>query len=242
LLVVHREPAEAALLAGRLRDRGIDAHPYLSLGSRGFREIRANPPDAILIDLTRAPSYGKAIGALLRENKTLRTIPLILLEGDPVKTKATARVLPGAAVTDLARLPEVLAECRPCADPAPPRPSRRSIAAKLGIDGTVTLLNPPEGWSLPLSGKTSVVPVEQGAVVLFWARNEAALARELPGLAGIPGKGRRLWLLWPKRTSKVVTNLTMPRVREIAIQNGLVDYKVCAVDEVWSGMAVGQRR
>ena len=70
----------------------------------------------------------------------------------------------------------------------------------------------------------------------------AALDRELPRLAKVMTKGRRVWLLWPKRTSGVETNLTMPRVREMANGYGLTDYKVCSVDEVWSGMAVGPRR
>jgi hypothetical protein len=233
---------EAALLAGRLRDRGIDAHPYLSLGTRGFREIRAQPPDAILIDLSRAPSYGKALGALLRENKTLRTIPLIFLEGDPAKTKAVARVLPGALFTDLPNLRETLANCRPVENPAPPRPPRRTIAAKLGITDTVALINQPEDCQIALPGGTQLTTPAKAAVVLFWARNEAALSRELPALSKLAGKGRRLWLLWRKRTSKAPTDLTMPRVRELATHHGLIDYKVCAIDATWSAMAVGQKK
>jgi len=94
VVVIHREPEEAAVLAGRLRDRGIDARPYLSLGTRGFRDIRGDPPEAILIDLMRLPSYGKAIGVLLRENKSLGAIPLVFLSGDPAKTCAPLAVAP----------------------------------------------------------------------------------------------------------------------------------------------------
>jgi len=87
VLVIHRDPAEAAGLAGRLRDRGIDAQPYLSIGTKGFRAIRTDPPDAILIDLTRLPSYGKAMGVLIRQHKLLRSIPLVFVEGDPEKAE-----------------------------------------------------------------------------------------------------------------------------------------------------------
>jgi len=79
-------------------------------------------------------------------------------------------------------------------------------------------------------------------VVMLWARSEASLARELPGIARLVEKGRRLWLLWPKKASGVESGLTMPRVRELANANGLIDYKVCAVDSTWSAMAVGRRR
>jgi hypothetical protein len=44
-----------------------------------------------------------------------------------------------------------------------------------------------------------------------------------------------LWVSWPKKASKVVTDLDETKVREFGLKNGLVDVKVCAVDEVWSG-------
>jgi hypothetical protein len=66
VLVIHRDTAEAVAWASRLRALGFAATPYLSLGAKGFRGIRQDPPHAILIDLTRLPSYGKAMGVLLR--------------------------------------------------------------------------------------------------------------------------------------------------------------------------------
>ena len=67
VIVIHRDLAESASRASRLRANGIDAEPYMSLGTRGFRMIRAAPPDAIIIDLMQLPSYGRAIGALIRD-------------------------------------------------------------------------------------------------------------------------------------------------------------------------------
>ena len=79
-------------------------------------------------------------------------------------------------------------------------------------------------------------------MVLLWSRSEAALDRELPAIVRLMSKGRRVWLLWPKKTSGIESNLNMTRVRELAIGYGLIDYKVCAVDATWSGMAIGPRR
>jgi hypothetical protein len=45
-----------------------------------------------------------------------------------------------------------------------------------------------------------------------------------------------IWVSWPKKASGVVTDLNEDRIRSIAISNGLVDVKVCAVDETWSGL------
>jgi hypothetical protein len=55
-------------------------------------------------------------------------------------------------------------------------------------------------------------------------------------------KGRRVWVLWPKKASAVPSDLTMARIRQMASGFGLVDYKVCAVDETWSAMTLGKRR
>ena len=147
VLVIHREPTEAAQIAGRLRDRGIDAAPYQSLGARGFRQIRAEPPELILIDLIRLPSYGKTMGVLLRENQALRNIPLVFLAGDPKKTAEVKRMLPDAGFASWNDLPSAIACAleRPVSTPQVPRKPARSVAQKLGIeaDSTLALWNAP---------------------------------------------------------------------------------------------------
>lgn len=245
--MIHREPSEAAEIAGRLRDRGIEASAYQSLGARGFRQIRTEAPELILIDLVRLPSYGKALGVLLRENKALRSIPLVFLAGDPKKTAEVRRILPDAGFASWSDLPSAIARAieRPPAAPRSPRAPARSVAQKLGIEPNSTLAfwHAPEGFALPLPPNVRLVEAGKEAdVILVWVRTEAALDRNLPALARLMSKGRRVWLLWPKRTSGIETTLTMPRVRELATGYHLIDYKVCAVDTTWSAMAVGPRR
>jgi len=67
---------------------GFEAEAYPVLGSKGFPGIRENPPDVIVIDLTRMPSYGKVMGAMLRESKAMRAIPLVFIKGDPRKQRS----------------------------------------------------------------------------------------------------------------------------------------------------------
>jgi hypothetical protein len=55
-------------------------------------------------------------------------------------------------------------------------------------------------------------------------------------------EGRTLWLIWPKKTSGVASDLTQQAVRDMGLARGLVDYKVCAVDETWTGLAFAVRR
>jgi hypothetical protein len=104
----------------------------------------------------------------------------------------------------------------------------------------VAVLHPPEGFALP--GVRTQKQVGDADVVMVFFRSSVALSRELPGLAGMMRKGRRVWVLWPKKASGVAGDLTMARIREMAQPFGLVDYKVCAVDATWSGMTLGKRR
>jgi hypothetical protein len=244
VLVIHRDIAEASERASRLRALGFDAAAYLSLGSKGFRGIRQDPPHAILIDLTRLPSYGKAMGVLLRQQKSLRAIPLVFLEGDPDKAAQVRAILPDAVYTTWAKAETAIRRAiRPTGREAlPPRDAGRPLLAKLGIgqESRVALLHPPEGFALP-GGRTGG-KVSEADVVMVFLRSSAALARELPALAGMMRKGRRMWVLWPKKASGVDSDLTMGRIRGMASGFGLVDYKVCAVDETWSGMVLGKRR
>ena len=245
VLVIHREAAEAASWASRLRADGLEAEPYTSLGAKGFRGIRAAPPDAIVIDLTRLPSYGKYMGALLREQKSLRTIPLVFIEGDPEKAAQVRAVLPDAVYTQWRNVASAIHKAirRAPADPVAPKPWGRPLLDKLGIgEGSgVALVHAPKDFRLP-EGEWKRAKPEKADVVLAFYGSSAALGRELPAIAESMRKGLRLWILWPKKSGAAASDLSMPRIREMAQVYGLTDYKVCAVDEKWSGMVLGRRR
>jgi hypothetical protein len=70
----------------------------------------------------------------------------------------------------------------------------------------------------------------------FFTKSKAELARRFPKLKNALAQDGMLWISWPKKSSKVATDLTEDVIREIGLGNGLVDVKVCAVDEVWSGL------
>jgi hypothetical protein len=55
-------------------------------------------------------------------------------------------------------------------------------------------------------------------------------------------QGRTLWLIWPKKTSGIATDLSEKLIRDSGLAAGLVDYKICAVDETWSGLAFAARK
>ncbi len=83
--------------------------------------------------------------------------------------------------------------------------------------------------------ETTADGIDVDVIVLF-AEREADLTRLL--LTAIPAlkKNGGLWIGWPKKGSKVPTDLTEHRLRDIILPQGLVDNKVCAIDEKWSGL------
>ena len=77
-------------------------------------------------------------------------------------------------------------------------------------------------------------------VVAFFDRR-AQLERRLPSLARAVFPSGGLWVAWPKKASGVVTDITEDVVRELALAGGLVDNKVCAISDVWSGLRLVYR-
>lgn len=73
-------------------------------------------------------------------------------------------------------------------------------------------------------------------VIVAFLERKAELARRLPALRERMEPAAGLWIAWPKRASGVATDLTENVVRELALANALVDNKVCAIDETWSGL------
>jgi hypothetical protein len=116
------------------------------------------------------------------------------------------------------------------------------LAKKLGIrEGSrVAVLSAPDGFtaSLDLPNGAQVKRQARGRldVVLFFVTRRAELIRRFDGLARALEPDGGLWIAWPKRTSGVATDLSENPVRDIGLDAGLVDNKVAAIDEIWSGL------
>ena len=120
------------------------------------------------------------------------------------------------------------------------------LLTKLGIKegATLALLNVPDGVITELPPGVVVKHQARGhadVVVAFFVER-TQLERRLPALEAMIFPNGGLWIAWPKRTSGVATNITEDVVREVVLPRGLVDTKVCAVDETWSGLRIVWRR
>jgi hypothetical protein len=118
------------------------------------------------------------------------------------------------------------------------------LPRKLGIKPghRVALLGAPDGFEADTLGElpdgVGVVrrAGREADVIVSFHTSRAELERRLPTLRAMMEPAAGLWIAWPKRASKVPTDMTEDVVREIALPTGLVDNKVCAIDETWSGL------
>ena len=121
--------------------------------------------------------------------------------------------------------------------------SSTPLPKKLGIkEGSrITLINAPESYPRDLGELPhSVEIVKRGNkpldIVLLFVPNEHTLLRDFKKFAAKLVSNGMLWVAWPKKSSGVATDLSEDRVRQIGLDAGLVDVKVCAIDDVWSGL------
>ena len=122
------------------------------------------------------------------------------------------------------------------------------LPTKLGIKegAIVAFAGAPPEFATALGELPDAVTVKRRAVapldvaVAFFTRR-AELERRLAGLGRAIHPGGGLWIAWPKRSSGLQTDLTEDVVRELALAGGLVDNKVCAIDETWSGLRLVYR-
>jgi len=126
--------------------------------------------------------------------------------------------------------------------------SRTPLPQKLGIKPgtTVVVINEPPQYR-KLLGKLDRVTFSNriaadSGFVHFFSTNRNELEKKLPILREKIADNGTIWVSWPKKSANVPTDITEDVVREIALPLGLVDIKVCAVDETWSGLKLMVRR
>lgn len=123
------------------------------------------------------------------------------------------------------------------------------LVRKLGIrpNEQIIALNPPKHYPELLGELPDKAAIRNrltsraGFVHLFVTRR-ADLEQRLTSLRAKLDEAGILWVSWPKKAAKVATDITEDTIREVALPLGFVDVKVCAVDEIWSGLKLMVRR
>jgi hypothetical protein len=120
---------------------------------------------------------------------------------------------------------------------------------KLGIrqGQAVVVIDAPSAYAkliggLPTGAKSSARVVAGADMVHLFATDTKALARHLKSLLETIAQDGTIWVSWPRKSSGVKTDITENVIREVALPLGLVDVKVCAVNETWSGLKLVIRK
>jgi hypothetical protein len=121
------------------------------------------------------------------------------------------------------------------------------LVRKLGIKPgtTLALIGAPAEFRGLLAGLPDDVTVTTRAagtadLVVCFVRSSQELQARIVPMRTLMSSG--LWFAWPKKSSGVRTDLTEDVIRQVGLAHGLVDYKVCAIDQVWSGLKFAKRK
>ncbi len=251
--VIHWRPEECESNIAELRSLGYDAICMRPEGGN-LSPFRKSPPDAFVIDLSRLPSQGTAVGSELRKSRSTRHVPLIFAGGLPEKVERARSVLPDALFCEWSDIDTTLRRAPASVPIAPVAPgmtgqwSGTPVAKKLGIaaGSVLTVLGAPEEYPECLDLPDDVTIHRRGGhasdrVLVFVDRAAQLEPRFAAAERSVSDKGT-IWIIWPKQASGVPTDVTQHVVRAHGLERGWVDYKVCAVDKVWSGFAFGRKR
>lgn len=251
--LIHWKPTEALEKVKNLCSAGYDVS-HEAFGPSSFQEMRENPPDAVVIDLSRIPSQGRDVGLGIRKYKDTRHVPLVFVEGDPDKVRGIQKLLPDAVYTIWDRILEEIdqAIAHPPKSPVVPASSMAGyegapLHKKLGIKphATVYLFDAPEGFEKSIPDLPEGVSFEreipkQNDLAIWFIQSQKDLDKHINKVKAKVGKGG-LWIAWPKKASGIASDLSQTVVRKKGLSSGLVDYKVCSIDKTWSGLKFALR-
>lgn len=249
----HQDEARQRIEALAAAGYRVEYEPLKDQGT--MRRIRESDPQAIVIDLTRMPSRGRDLALWLRQQKATRHTPLVFVGGATGKVEGVKSLLPDAVFCEWTKFRSALrrAIAAPPKNPIVPSStlagySGTPLPRKLGIkpgfvvaltgapeDFAATLGSLPEGASLRSSGRG------RRDLTICFVRSNRELRRRIGGLLAVSEQGH-VWIAWPKKTSSMATDLTQADVRKTGLEAGLVDFKICAIDETWSGLCFALRR
>jgi hypothetical protein len=122
-------------------------------------------------------------------------------------------------------------------------PLWKKLGLKAGMAAAVR--GAPPDWAELMSGAPLADwgPVRPGvACVILFHKGRVALEQDLAAVISTMARDGMIWISWPKKASKLPTDITEDVIRDVCLPMGLVDIKVCAVSDIWSGLKLVIRR
>lgn len=249
ICLIHWNAEERVNKCARLQGGGFFILDEIKPGPQFLRELEKQAPDAMVIDLSRLPSQGRDLGVMVRSREGTRRIPIVFIGGEVAKVDAIQQLLPDACYTDWeAAFQEIqkaiesenkdFAAQRSVFSAYAGKPLSEKLGIKPGYH--VSIINAPgEVWGLLKEGSVGAAFSNQantGPDLFLWFMSstnelENSLEQIVTHVKTAPG-----WIAWPKKGSGIQTDLTQNIVRQKAMSAGMVDYKICSIDENWSGL------
>lgn len=218
-------------------------------GPQFTKTLETAKPDAVVIDLSRLPSQGRDLAVMIRARAGTRQIPIVFVEGAEEKVAAIRGLLPDAEFTTWAELTPALTRVVDSNEKVFLSQSsvfaaysQKPLAAKLGIKPghrvcligeTDDLLGDPK--NLPAMVEISNDILDDADLYLLCLRSKTELSSKLALITTMVKKSPT-WVGWPKKTANIKSDLNQSIVREQCMAVGMVDYKICSINETWSAL------
>jgi hypothetical protein len=239
----------------RLREAGYEVDTRAIRRPADLKALGRHVPSVVAIDLARAPSQGRDLGLAVRQQKATRYLPLVFVEGSPTQVTRVQSLLPDAVHTQGGRICDAVerAFARPPQDGVRPPSvlagySGTPLPKKLGMKpaSIVRLVGAPRDFETTLGALPEAVRLRRrgdGArdITIWFIRRRRGLEQNIEPMAARVTTDK-LWIAWPKKTSPLAADVSEREVRTAGLANGLVDFKICAIDEDWSGLCFTRRK
>jgi hypothetical protein len=223
-------------------------------GSADIARKKAALPAAAIVDLSRTPSTGRDIAIAMRSHRALLNVPFIIAGGTPGNVARLRSFLPDAYWAGWDALDDVL---RRALSSPPPTGARRlsvfaayaekPLADKLGIklNTAIALVDAPFGFenmlgSLP-DGATVTRKAHGARDLTLWFTSTATKMESKMAAMKKFAAGGALWIIWSK-TNGADQGLNQQMVRKAALDAGMVDFRICRIDDEWAGLRFTLRR
>jgi len=254
ILLVHWNKDEAKERAEGLAKLRHEVSTLSDSKDASRFRIRGMPPELFVIDLARIPSHGREVAGYFRRQKATRNVPILFVGGDPERIDKVRKLLPDASFGEWNAIKGAVAKAIRDAPKTPVVPgtmagySGTPLPKKLGVRAScaILLVNAPSRFERklePLPPKAEATEhAGRANVAVLFVRSQAELMRDFRSLAKSLPEKVALWIAWPKQASGVATDLKEGFIREFGLGEGWVDYKVCAIDETWSGLCFARRK
>lgn len=231
---------------------------HCAQGGIGLARFKNALPDVVVISLERLPSHGRTMGHWFRTTKATAGVPLVFVGGSEDKVEVAQQMFGDAIFTPWSRVRSAVRDAMRKPQTAMPTPiySTKEVWQKLEVQagdrilqlGGPTKLKPILGKRLPedvslvrRTGNRPSVPKHVDLVLLFAERLQD-IKHGFPVATAATEQRRPLWICWPKKTSKITTDVTQAAVMAFARGSGWTDTKICRIDDNWSGHMFRRKR